>query len=316
MASGHISNLLSSSLLIKSVMVPILVTVMSLSFPVSAQKMLTDPSSFSPEDDDPQRTEPVGPLNLIDNIYSVSAVVHYPSFLITTPEGHFLIDTSLEEFVPGIVRNIEALGFDPEDVKYLLTHHAHVDHVGGHAMMQEITGATTIALGEDAHVMESGGRTDFREREPWTPARVDRIIQDLDQLQLGDTVLTAHHTPGHSKGCTTWAMQVEENGRPLDVVFFCGLRMNPEEALIGNPDYPNMAEEFAYAFAKLKALPVDVFLASHGYWFNFNEKYQLKLQNPEVNPFIDPESYHWIVDGFERAYIQRLRQERGITTAR
>ena len=278
------------------------------------QLMLADPSSFSPEDDNPVRTVRIEPLNLIDNIYSVSAVSHYPSYLITTPEGHFLIDTSLAELAPDIAGNIQKLGFKLEDVKYLLTLHAHRDHVGGHAMMKEMTGATVMAMAGDAHVMESGGETDFRERGRWPKVKVDRIITDLEKIQLGDTILTPHLTAGHSKGCTTWSMVAEEYGKKYNVAFFCGTRMNPDEALVGNPEYPNMPEDFAYAFAKLKALPVDVFFAGHGYWFNFKEKIEMKKQGASPNPFIDPESYRWIVDGFERAFIERLRIERGLVS--
>ncbi len=289
------------------------ISILNLPLTVGAQQlMLTDPSSFSPEADDPTRTEYIEPLNIIDNIYSVSAVSHYPSWLITTAEGHFLIDTSEAEFAPGIANNIQKLGFNLDDVKYLLTLHAHRDHVGGHAHIKEATGATVLAMEGDAHVMESGGETDFRERGRWPTVKVDRIIEDLEKLQLGDTVLTAHLTPGHSKGCTTFSMTAEENGRQYSVAFFCGMRMNPDELLVGNPDYPNMPEDFAYAFAKLKALPVDIFLAGHGYWFNFIDKIALKQQGASPNPFIDPEGYRWIVDGFERAYIERLRIERGL----
>ncbi len=279
---------------------------------ISQQLMGTGPSAFSPEADDPTRTIRIEPLNIIDNIYSVSAVSHYPSYLITTPEGHIIIDTSLEEFVPDIASNIQKLGFKLEDVKYLLTLHAHIDHVGGHAMMKELTGATTMAMADDAHVMESGGETDFRDRGRWAPVKVDRIITDLEKVRLGDTVLTAHLTAGHSKGCTTFSMVAEDNGKKYNVAFFCGMRMNPDEALVGNPDYPNMPEDFAYAFAKLKALPVDIFLAGHGYWFNFETKIEMAKQGASPNPFIDPEGYRWIVDGFERAYIERLRIERGL----
>jgi metallo-beta-lactamase class B len=276
--------------------------------------MLTDPSSFSPEDDDPMRTERIDPLNLIDNIYSVSAVSHYPSYLITSSEGHFLIDTSLAELAPDIAENIKKLGYKLEEVKYLLTLHAHRDHVGGHAYMKEMTGSTVMAMAGDAHVMESGGETDFRDGGIWAPVKVDRIITDLEKIQLGDTVLTAHLTPGHSKGCTTFSMVAEENGKKYNVAFFCGMRMNPEEALVGNPDYLNMPEDIAYGFAKLKALPVDVFLAGHGYWFNFKDKIELKKQGASPNPFIDPISYRWIVDGQERAFIERLRIERGLVS--
>jgi metallo-beta-lactamase class B len=280
--------------------------------PVSAQ--LKGPSEFSPAEDDPQRTELIEPFKIVDNIYSVGAVVHYPSFLITSSQGHIIIDTSLDEFVPAIASNIKKLGFNVEDVKYLLTTQSHIDHVGGHAQMQEITGATTMATAPDADVMESGGKTDFRDGGTWAPVKVDRIIEDLETIRLGDIALTAHVTPGHTKGCTTWTTKVEENGKNYDVVLVCGLRMNPNEPLINNADYPNMASDFAYAFAVLKTLPVDFYLSSHGYWFDLKEKIELMKRGGTANPFIDPEGYYRILGGFEKAFLEQLKIERELAS--
>jgi metallo-beta-lactamase class B len=139
---------------------------------------------------------------------------------------------------------------------------------------------------------------------------VDRIIDDLEEVRLGDTVMTAHLTPGHTKGCTTWTTKVEDNGREYDVVFVCGARMNAGEPLLKNPDYPNMAEDFAYTFAKLKILPVDFFLGGHGYWFNMTEKMGRMQQGGGGNPFIDPEGYLEVIKGWEDAYLQQLKVER------
>ncbi|NDG36637.1 MAG: metallo-beta-lactamase [Alphaproteobacteria bacterium] len=236
--------------------------------------------------DDPQRSEIIEPFRIIDNVYSVSAVVHDPVYLIATDEGHMLIDTSFDRFVPAIVANIEKLCFKVDDIKYLLAAHAHIDHVSGHAMMKEITGATLMAPAGDIDVIESGGKTDFRGGETWTPAKVDREIADLETLRLGNTELTAHLTPGHTKGCTTWTMVAEEAGRRYNVVFFCGMRMNPGIPLMNNPKYPQMAADFAYSFAKLKLLPVDIYLASHGYWFDFADKIAaLKAGLPQAHHF-------------------------------
>lgn len=281
------------------------------SLPTAAQ-MMYEYSDTSPPADDPERNEIIEPFRIIDNIYSVSAVVHDPVFLIATDEGHMLIDTSFEEFVPAIVSNIEKLGFRAEDIRYLLAAHAHIDHVGGHALMQEITGATLLSTEGDQDVMESGGRTDFRDGDFWAPVKVDGIVKDLEQLRLGDTVLTAHITPGHTKGCTTWTMEAVENGQTYNVVFFCGMRMNPGEPLMNNPDYPAMAADFAYSFAKLKVLPVDIYLASHGYWFAFAEKIERLRSQPQRNPFIDPAGYQYTIDRFEKAYLEALQVERGI----
>ena len=289
----------------------ILLALQGYSVPVYAQAV-SKFADVSPAADDPQRNQIIEPFRIIDNIYSVSAVSHDPVYLITTSEGHMLIDTSFEKLVPDVVKNIEKLGFKVEDIKYLLAAHAHNDHIGGHAMMKEMSGATLMAPKVEADVYETGGKADFREGELWTPVKVDQYIEDLQQLRLGDTVLTAHLTPGHTKGCTTWTMVANDNGKKYNVVFFCGMRMNPGEPLMNNPDYPEMAADFAYSFAKLKLLPVDIYLASHGYWFDFAEKIKRLGQGAEINPFIDPEGYRKIVEKFEGAYLDALQAERGI----
>ena len=263
----------------------------------------------SPPDNDPQRTELAEPFEIIDGIYFVGARIHLPSYLFTTPEGHILMDTAFDENVSEIVENIKKLGFDPEDVKLLLSSHAHHDHVGGHANMREITGATTLASAADADVIESGGKTDFRDRGLWAPGKVDRIIVDGEQVKLGDRVLTAHFTPGHTKGCTTWTTVVEEDGKQYNLVVLGGLRVNSNEPLIGHPKFPDMPQQFAWSFARLKVLPVDVYLGAHGYWFGLNEKRQQMLAGADTNPFIDPNGYQDAVRFWEHAYLDQLRSE-------
>ncbi len=263
----------------------------------------------SPADDDPQRTERAEPFEIIDGIYFVGARIHLPTYLFTTPDGHILMDTAFDENVSEIVENIEKLGFDPEDVKLLLSTHAHHDHVGGHANMREITGAITLASAADADVIESGGKTDFRDRGLWPPGKVDRIIVDGEQVKLGDRVLTAHFTPGHTKGCTTWTTIVEEDGEQYDLVVLGGLNVNRNEPLIGHPKYLDMPQQFAWSFARLKVLPVDVYLGGHGYWYGLNEKRAQMLAGVDTNPFIDPQGYQDALQFFENAYLKRLMNE-------
>ncbi len=264
---------------------------------------------ISPAADDPQRTEPAEPFEIIDGIYFVGARIHLPSYLFTTSDGHILMDTAFDENVSEIVENIEKLGFDPEDVKLLLSSHAHHDHVGGHANMREITGAITLASAADADVIESGGETDFRDRGTWPPGTVDRIIEDGEQVKLGDRVLTAHFTPGHTKGCTTWTTVVEKDGKQYDLVVLGGLNVNRNEPLIGHPKYPDMPQQFAWSFARLKVLPVDVYLGAHGYWYGLNEKRKQLLAGVDTNPFIDPKGYQDAIRFFENAYLKRLMNE-------
>jgi metallo-beta-lactamase class B len=264
----------------------------------------------APGRNSPERTDPIEPFHIIDNVYYVGKTSHNPSFLFTSDEGHILIDTTYEEFVPDIQANIEKLGFNIHDVKIILSSHAHHDHVGGHAKMKEITGATLLSSEADAEVIETGGAADFREGDPWHVAKVDRFIKDQEEVRLGDIVLTAHFTPGHTRGCTTWTSTVEDDGKIYDLVLICGLRMDENSPLVGNPKYPQMPQDFAFSFALAKTLPVDVFLGAHGYWFNLKNKIEMLKRNPEINPFIDPEAYYQLVNGWEKAYLDRLKKER------
>ena len=263
----------------------------------------------SPPDDDPMRTEPVEPFKIVDGVYFVGARLNTPSYLFSTSDGHILLDTTYEKHVSEIIQNIEKVGYNAEDIKLLISSHAHHDHVGGHASMREITGATTIASAADADVIESGGATDFRDRGTWAPGTVDRIIKDGERVQIGDRVLTAHFTPGHTKGCTTWTTVVEHDGRKLNLVVLGGLRVNTNQPLINHPEYPEMPQDFAWSFARLKVLPVDVYLGAHGYWYNVKEKHDLLLAGADTNPFIDPEGYRKALGFWEKAYLERLKSE-------
>jgi metallo-beta-lactamase class B len=263
-----------------------------------------------PAGDSTERTEKIEPFRIIDNVYYVGKTVHNPSFLFTSDAGHIIIDSTYEEFVPDIQQNIEKLGFNVRDVKIILSSHAHHDHVGGHALLKEVTGATMMASEKDKEVIETGGVADFRETHPWREARVDQIIYDKQTVRLGDISLMAHLTPGHTKGCTTWTTEVEEEGKKYNLVILCGFRMDEDSPLIGNDKYPEIAQDYAYSFAIAKTLDVDVFLGGHGYWFNLKDKIERLKQRPEINPFLNAEEYNRTIDGWEKAYLERLKEER------
>ena len=277
---------------------------------VSAQQL-----PVNPDNNDPQRTEPIEPFRIIDNIYFVGPTIHATSYLFTSPDGHILVDATYEKFVPTIIKNIEKLGFKAEDIKVLLSTEAHPDHVDGLTAMKEITGATIMATAPDAVVIESGGKEDFRDREgdpyPWTPAKIDRIIEDGEKISVGDTVLTVHLTAGHTKGCTTFTTVAEEGGQNYDVVVLCAVLVNPNMPLVGHPKYANMPEDFAYTYARLKILPVEVFLGPHGWIFGLQEKLERMKQGSKVNPFIDPEGFYNYILGVEKQYLDTLKTELG-----
>jgi metallo-beta-lactamase class B len=255
----------------------------------------------------------VPPGRIIGNLYYVG-LSGVCSWLITTPEGHILIDTAFEDSVPQICRSIEQLGFRVEDIKWILSSHAHVDHVGGHAAMKRRTGARIVASAADAHVMETGGADDFspfpRDLLAYTPVMADRIVRDGDAVSLGGVTLTAHLTPGHTKGATTWTMTVTEGARNRSVVFFSSVSLVPPTRLLNNPNYPSIVDDYRATFKKLQDLPCDIFLAPHGDQFGLAGKLERLKPDGTPNPFIDPEGWQRLIAGAERAFLSQLDAEK------
>ena len=254
---------------------------------------------------------PIKPFKIIGNVYYVG-LSDQTSYLITTPQGHFLIDATWEGGVPEIRKSIEQLGFKVKDVKYLLNAHAHSDHVAGLSGMKELTGAKVLAMADDVPTIQDGGASDSKDGKPqWPPVRVDQALHDGEQLKLGGVTMVAHLTPGHTKGCTSWSMVADENGKKYNVVFICSMRVNPRVALVHNKKYPNIAEDYEKGFNVLKGLPCDIFLASHGNQFGMTERIKRMEQNPGVNPFIDPEGYRNYIATYERAFQDELKKQGG-----
>lgn len=252
--------------------------------------------------------QPVKPYRVIDNIYYVGAA-EVTSFLIVTPEGHILLDSGFAETVPQIKQNIAQLGFRLQDVKILLNSHAHFDHAGGLAELKELTGAKIMASEADAALLANGGKGDFHfgDRLSYPPVTTDRILHDGDRVELGGVAMTAHLTPGHTKGCTTWTMKVKEGRRQYDVVFV-GSASIPGYKL-RNPLYPTIADDYRKTFRVLKHLRCDVFLASHGSFYSMQEKAELLARGKHPNPFIDGRGYRRFIKETEKAFLQQLFRE-------
>jgi metallo-beta-lactamase class B len=235
--------------------------------------------------------KPIEPFRIAGNLYYVGAS-DVSSYLITTPEGHFLLDNGFRETVPQIEANIRELGFNLADIRFLLTSHGHYDHVGGMAELKAKTKATLVSSSADAPLMARGGKGDlaFGDQYLFPPAVADRLVRDGEQIQLGGVVMTAHLTPGHTPGCTTWTTRTGK----LNVVFPCSISA-PGYQLVNNPKYPNILDEFEATFASLKALPCDVFLGFHSWDFDLHRKRQAAGAD---NAFIDPAGYQrWIERG-------------------
>jgi len=254
---------------------------------------------------------PFQPYRVIGNIYYVGTA-EIAQFLIVTSAGNILIDSGFEASVPRLRENIATLGYRYEDTKFLLTSHAHIDHVQAHALVRQQTGAQVVASVRDAAFVTSGGQGEsvFDGVYAWPPCPVDRRVVDGEQLTLGDTTLTAHLTPGHTLGATTWTMQVADAGRTLAVVFFPSANINRGVKLRSNPRYPQIASDFARSFELWKRLPCDVFLADHGDFYGMKDKYRQLVAGFVQNPFIDPEGYRRFINEAEQRFREQLASER------
>ena len=223
--------------------------------------------------------KPFPPFKVMDNIYFVGTE-DLGSFLITTPAGHILINSDFESTVPQIRASVEKLGFKFTDIKILLGSHAHGDHMEGDALVKELTGAQVVVMDQDVPALSR-----------MTPARETASHGSRDprrrRSEAGWRHLVAHLTPGHTKGCTTWTLKAHDMGKTYNVVILGSIGVNPGYILVNNKDYPQIAEDYVRGFKTLRALPCDVFLASHSRFYGMPEKYA-KLNDGGPNPFIDP----------------------------
>jgi metallo-beta-lactamase class B len=249
--------------------------------------------------------------HVIGNIYFVGSK-SLGIYLITTPQGHILVNAGLEGSVPGIQESVAKLGFKFSDIKILLISHAHYDHDGGAARIKELTGAKYMVMDADVPVVESGGKDDFfyGQRADWLypPTKVDRVLHDGDTVKLGGVALTAHLTAGHTKGCTTWTMKVQDGGKSYDVVIVGSPNVNEGYKLVGNRAYPQIASDYEKGLGVLRSLHCDVFLGAHGGYYGMEEKYA-RIKEGAANPFIDPDGYKAYVSEREQAFRAELAKQ-------
>ena len=245
--------------------------------------------------------KPFPPHKVVGNVYYVGSE-QLASFLITTPDGHILVNSSFETTVPVIRAAVEKLGFKFTDIKILVGSHAHGDHMEGDALVKELTKAQVMAMEQDVPAlrnMRPGGK-----EHP-----IDRVLRDGDEVKLGGTTMVARLTAGHTKGCTTWTLKAQDGGRSYDVAISCSVGVNPGYVLVGNKDYPQIADDYARSFKTLHALPVDVFLAPHGAQYGLTEKYP-QLEKKGANPFVDPAGFKAYVERSEKSFQARLEEQK------
>lgn len=257
------------------------------------------------------REQAFPPHRVIGNVYYVGSK-ELATYLIVTPEGHALINSGYEETVPLIRASVEALGYKITDVKVLLASHAHSDHVAGHALLKELTGAKVYVMRGDDDVIASGGKGQYLYTSSrWKPCPVDRVLKDGDEVTLGGTTLIARRTPGHTRGCTTWTWTVSEGDKKYEVVVIGSPNVNPGYKLAGNADYPEIAADFAETFRVLKSLKGEVFLGAHGNYYDMLAKYERLQKKDGTNPFLDLQGYRAYVELKEQAYLKTLTDQKG-----
>ena len=261
---------------------------------------------------DPNWTRPFPPFRIVGNVYWVGSY-DLATYLITTPEGHILINTGVGDTAKQIKANVERLGFNLADTKILTATHGHFDHVSGMAELKRMTGARLVVSEREKELLESGGKLDFRFGDAlgarFEPVKVDGTFTDGDTISLGKTVLTAHHHPGHTKGATSFTLNVQESGKSYRVVIANMGSINPGVTVSGMAKYPGITEDYARTFKAQKEMPIDVWLASHASQFNLHEKYK---PGDAFNPdrFVDPQGFKASVERLERAYLEQLARER------
>jgi metallo-beta-lactamase class B len=232
--------------------------------------------------------EPFPAHRVLGNVYYVGSNA-LASYLVVTSEGHMLINSGFEETVPLIRVAVESLGFKLRDVKFILASHAHSDHVGACPAKGADRGKVFVMQGDDGVIASEGEGQYLYKDSRWKPCAVDRVLEDGEAVKLGGVTLVARHTPGHTRGCTTWTWRVAEKDKTNDVVVIGSPNVNPGYRLVNNKDYPEIADDFAKTFAILKSLPCDIFLGAHGDYYGMLAKYE-RLQE-DRNAFVDPDGY-------------------------
>ncbi len=252
---------------------------------------------------------PTEPFHIIDDIYYVGTE-GLGVFLFASDEGHILLDGALEESVPHIKASIEKLGFDLADVKYLLNSHAHFDHSAGLAQLKAETGAELLAMEGDVSALEGGFYLGHEDEPAWNapPVKVDRVITDGETIALGQHHLTAYHTPGHSRGCTSWGATASAYGDNYEVLVFCSASVAANR-LVGPPQYEGIVDDYRDTFEKAKSMSVHVPLAPHPDFFDLLAKRDAMLADDSQNPFIDPTGFADFIAGQESAFEAALAEQ-------
>jgi metallo-beta-lactamase class B len=260
--------------------------------------------------------EPAEPVRIVGPIYFVGTK-GLGVFLITTSEGHILMNTGMPSSGPMIVDSIRNLGFKPEDIKLMINGHAHIDHAGAFGFMKKLTGAQLAVMKDDVAAMESGDGDDFKYANDFVyeGVKVDRVLRDGDTVRMGDVLLTAYHTPGHTRGATTWIANLVVDGKAYVVAFPDGSGFNPGYRLVKNPSYPGIADDYRNTHHALEMIKPDIWLAQHNEYYDLEGK-RKRAETEGVKAWVDPEGYRRFIAEKKRAFEDEVDEELGVPAAK
>jgi metallo-beta-lactamase class B len=258
---------------------------------------------------EPDWNRPAAPHRVVSNVYFVGTT-ELGVFLIATRDGHILLDPGFDETVPLIEASMTSLGFEYQDIRLLLVTQAHFDHAAGLARIARDTGARVEAMREDAVLLEQGGRDDFRFGDELTfpPVRVDRVLTDGDTVEQGGVRLVARHTPGHTKGATTFVTTVQEGGRAYQMVFATSTTINPGTSLVDNERYPGILTDWQRTYAILESLVADVWVSAHTSFFDMDGKLA-RIGTATANPYVDPLGFRRFVANGRARFAATLAEQ-------
>lgn len=261
--------------------------------------------------------EPTDPVKIVGPLYYVGTQ-GLSSWLFATSEGNILLNTGTPNSGPMIVESIRKLGFKPEQIKIIINGHGHSDHAGAFSYMKQISGAQVAVMQQDVAMIEDGGKSDFHYGKDWQvmgqpPVKVDRVLRDGDTVRLGEVVLIAYHTPGHTKGATTWVTTLVEGGKAYRVVFPDGAGFNPGYQIANPEGYAGINRDYRYTLHVLETLQPDIWGGHHTEYFDFGGK-RSRARSEGVKAWVDPEGYRRFIASKRRAFEDQVDLEMGVKT--
>jgi len=253
---------------------------------------------------------PTDPFQIADNLYYVGSA-GVSAFLIKTSDGAILIDGGMPGGEKRIEKSLATLGFKPTDVKILLNTHAHFDHAGDFAALKRDTGAILAASAGDRKALETGtyiGSEDVGVSK-FPPVKVDRVLADGDVVTLGGVSLTAHVTPGHTAGCTSWTFPIQYGGQTKQVFVSCStsVGVNRLVSKTKGPQYPGIVADYEKTFARLKTFRADIYLAPHNEQFGMAQKRAKMVEG--LDAFVDPNELQARVAASEADFRRALAKQ-------